>query len=133
MNVIEGQKYLSNIENSSGRTYQVMSITFNESAGGLTVKLKDVNSIMTATFSLSKVQNYIMEGRLKLIEPVKLNESWNQKWPERNESGTYLEGNLCRREGANTFQTKLIELLEKYKDRQIAANYVITLIKQLEA
>ena len=130
--VQQGQKYQSNIENTSGRTYEVLSIRFNEAAFGYTVKLKDVNSDMTATFSLGKVEQYIMEGRLKLIEPVKLDEAWNQKWPERNESGTYLEGHVCRREGANTFQNKAIEILEKYRDTQIGANYVITLLKQLK-
>ena len=100
MDIQIGQKYSSNIENSSGRIYEVIDINLNQSTFTETIKLKDINSVMTATYSLYQIKSWVNEGRLKLLETkniVKLHESWNQKWPERNSSGTYLEGHLCRR------------------------------------
>lgn len=69
MEVSIGQKYLSNIVNSSGRTYEVKDIKLNQSTFTEMVNFKDVNSPITATYSLYQVKEWIREGRLILVKP----------------------------------------------------------------
>jgi hypothetical protein len=61
-----GEKYLSDIKTSSGRTYEIISIADNKYTNSQTVRMKDVNSEMTITYGIQQIQEWIDTGRLKL-------------------------------------------------------------------